>query len=450
MSRTKFMSLSTDEVSAINNETLETLTINGLSIPRQDMSFALGARLLGLKLVKEEITYEENEEGEVIKDEKGKPVVLSRKMPVFDWAVTVKVKGLSDHFGTSIPEGKQYFRNTASDNNRPLTESNYTHLIPRWLRWALNGETMIVDSNGKNQSCQHRATAYCKGVLGGQIPVDHCPPVLIVEGVSPMVAMTIDTGKGNTGKDVFGSDPELCRLESLKSKFDYANEDDSDYTNVGYADPVLERKKIAGEVESSAKMLVLRLSGQNVNGSIKGGANFATEVAYTLATNIMPELDQLVAMTHAYVADLKAAKPASVSEIATALALSQLANHEPIDILPGKDTTGTPIDEVTPITFELDKAKSFLVDLVQGATSGEGVLGDWAANRVSVGRKKDSKVVKFAQLCKAIALHAEGDEVSADINLAKQTSADGEAKNFYHFGGADRGPKPKKAKKDSE
>jgi hypothetical protein len=444
------MSLSTEEVNAINEATLETLRVNGAEVPTMRMDFKLGARMLGLKLVKEDIIYEENEEGEVIKDEKNKPVVLSRKMPVFDWAVTVKVKGLVDHYGTPIPEGKQYFRNTASDNNRPLTESNYTHLIPRWLKWAINGETMIIDTNEKNQSCQHRATSYCKGVLSGVIPVDHNPPVLLVTGVSPAVAMTIDTGKSNSGKDVFGSDPELCRLETLKSKFDYANDDDTDYVVVGYADPVLERKKIAGELESASKMLVLRLSGQNVNGSIKGGANFATEVAYTLASNIMPELDQLVAMTHAYVSDLKAAKPASVSEIATALALSQLGNHEPIDILPGKDTTGTPIDEVTPITFELDKAKAFLVDMVQGATSGEGVLGEWCANRVSVGRKKDSKVVKFAQLCKAVALHSEGEEVSADINLAKNTSSDGEAKNFYHFGGADRGPKPKKAKKDSE
>lgn len=84
---------------------------------------------------------------------------------------------------------------TKNPNNRQVKEANVAFLVKeiREGRWELNGEPIIIDSNGHIVDGQHRLWACVESEM--------TISTLIVYGVSPNVINTIDTGTKRIAKD---------------------------------------------------------------------------------------------------------------------------------------------------------------------------------------------------------------------------------------------------------
>lgn len=83
-----------------------------------------------------------------------------------------------------------------NSDNRPLSRSTvakYTQAIKRG-EWELNGEPIIIFSNGNIASGQHR----CHAVINANLPIE----TLIVRNVDHNTFSSIDTGKSRNGSDV--------------------------------------------------------------------------------------------------------------------------------------------------------------------------------------------------------------------------------------------------------
>ena len=96
---------------------------------------------------------------------------------------------------TLTPEMAKELLSKNSDN-RPLSQSTvskYTQAIKRG-EWMLNGEPIIIFSNGNIASGQHR----CHAVIAAGLPIQ----TLIVRNVDHQTFSSIDTGKSRNGADV--------------------------------------------------------------------------------------------------------------------------------------------------------------------------------------------------------------------------------------------------------
>jgi len=102
-----------------------------------------------------------------------------------------------------------------NDNNRPVRRSLVTKYKTEILRgkWLLNGETAVIDSQGQIVSAQHRLlalvaaeearkknVAYYREKYGwkGSVTI----PLIVVTGVDPKTADTVDIGQTRSGGDV--------------------------------------------------------------------------------------------------------------------------------------------------------------------------------------------------------------------------------------------------------
>ena len=84
---------------------------------------------------------------------------------------------------------------TKNPNNRQVKNANVLFLVKEIKegRWELNGEPIIIDSNGQIVDGQHR--------LWACVDSNTTISTLIVYGVSPSVINTIDTGTKRIAKD---------------------------------------------------------------------------------------------------------------------------------------------------------------------------------------------------------------------------------------------------------
>lgn len=84
--------------------------------------------------------------------------------------------------------------------NRPISASNLSRLTNeiRSGMWRLNGETIIIDSDGGIHDGQHRLLA----VVASGITIQSW----VIEGVDPDSFSTVDSGKSRSGADVLAVD----------------------------------------------------------------------------------------------------------------------------------------------------------------------------------------------------------------------------------------------------
>lgn len=397
--------------------------------------------VIGAKLVKPEPKLDDN--SEPICDEDGKPVLVAPTEYAIGFKVTVE--GFQDCEGNPIPKGMQRFVATKQPTNRPLTVSNVDDLESNRLpTWAYNGETMILDQNGMGASVQHRGWAIIKAELTGSRTSDDIPIISdITGGVHPILSMTIDTGKANTGRDIFGSDPEIVPEDVLLTKESYSGITDEP---VYRSNRIGLRKTVCGELQSAAKMMVNRLAGRQI-GASTGSANVTTELAHNFTRNNVGDLDDLTAMSDAYLSDFKRdAKPTTTPILTAVLGLWYLSDEERIGVDPKRG--GRPLDEVGQIHFDLDRVVPFLNDLA-GYTVPGSPLNEWG---VAMAKFKGSKNEKFGILVNVVKAYMRGDEVTKDYCTKTLEHGFGEqnGKTFSHFGGADCGPIEVSRKKKSD
>jgi hypothetical protein len=439
--RTTFYDLSPEEVAELNEWTLERIEMGVVSLDWKE-----AVKRLGLEFVEKQHTYQEDEEGNPLLDENDKPVIKETFLPDHDFTMAVKVEGLEDYNGKPIPKSSSVaFKVNSQVTNRPRNDTNWQAVVKRMVKWALNGEPLIKDANGDGISEQHRCVAKVYRVLQGMDEPDTVTYSCYVNGIHPNLAVTVDTGKSNSGKDIFGSDPELVPPHTLKLPGCYTGElHETKFVN----DRVKERTRACGVCESATKLVMLRMVGKNVNGSLGNGQE-ATENAHKLVSTVLPDMDDLSAIVHVFIANLPfREKPVTSSELTAALALWFLQEHSPINPIPTRTTLEdeTTLEDAEPIRFDIDSVTPLLSDISTSTTTGR--LVEWTNGRNNTARKKDSKQVKFAQVCRMIKAYFGGEDITTDL-LNQTAIGKQDASKFYHFGGADRGPIPKKSKKSS-
>jgi len=413
-----------------------------LKLPR--LTYEVAVKRLGMKLVTADITYDVDASGETILDDKGRPVELTRTLPVYDMAVSVKVEGYTDCYGTLIPKGKQYFIAELESANRQPTESNVIDLRNRLRQWILTGEALIKDSMGSGQNEQHRCWAMVFDRLTG---TNYAPPegipVVTIDGVSVGGAGAIDSGKKKSAADDLSANHEVLRFPLTRA--DYVSG-----TANGYgADQKIARAKILKELQGVAKRIVLRMVGGNVKAS-KFTGHDSGGYANQLCSSWVG-LDDVVNMVYAYIVSIplkdEAKRPfrcVRVWELATAYALFSLREN---DVLESVDGLG---DYAFP-TIDTDPLQEFLADLEEGTYNGKGPLADWVRIRLTPERQKDTDESSFAQVVLAMKAYFGGNlPVDPSFCQGGKDGATG-SKNqtgtkFTSFGGADRGPIAKKVK----
>lgn len=453
--RNSYRNFTPEQVATVNGQTWERMQINGVfvknlvdsttgkALPVVRLTFEKAAERLGLRLVQADIVYSLDAEGKVINDEKGNPVEESRTLPVHDIAIVVKEVGHTDHYGTAIPKGKQYFVADKQPANRPVNDGNVTDLGKRLNRWGLTGEPLIKDANGSGQNEQHRCWAVVKDTLtGAHLAPPEGIPVITIDGVAVEFAGAIDTGKQKTATDDLGSDPNI--LPNPLTLRDYKNN-----STEGYGPEAKQaRVKILRDMQGVCKRITLRMLGKNVKASLFSG--------YESGGNVMAiaeqwgGLDDIVNVAYAYVMNIplksgetkQKQRPVKVWEIATAYALWLLRDSTPLqseEALPDYDF---PVVDITPL-------QDFLTELEEGAMNYDGALADWCRDRVTPTAQKQSDESQFAQVLVAMREYFNGREVSPDFIKADRSGKLKEnGAKFTHMGGGDRGPIPKKVKSE--
>ena len=456
--RTKYLDLTPEQCEIINEFSAERI-IHVMA----RFTFAYAVYRVGLVVCpKQHAETFDEETGELLTDENGEPVgpII---IPDHDFGLTVVREGLTDCLGQSIPKGYCYFRVIHQSGNRPRNKTNYESLVLRIAKWMLNGEQLIKDCTGCGVTEQHRCIARAIASLVGVkypgskeaeiIDPNWGPLVLATDGVHPLAAITADTGKANTGKDQFASNPELLPVDMLQTKESLTGHTPEP---VYMTNRVEERTKALGKCESAMKRILLRGGRKNVNASFPGGANLATETALR-AMETFPDMDTVAAYCHILSCPRfekvgpsgkpTTVQPVSPNDLATAIALYSLRNEEPIDTLGTGD--GRPMDEVSPIRIDVEEFLPLLEDIVNSGGSEVTPVKEWLAARAS-GRYSQNPADKFAQLLRMVVAYFNPDEeVTTDL-LAKPAYAakQGKSSGFYTVGGFDRGPKAKKAKGD--
>jgi hypothetical protein len=444
--RTDFFDMTPDQHLAINEWTRENYTFLDI-----DLTFREAVNRLGLVVVEEVIEYETDDDGSPIEDEDGKPIVKDRHKGDYSFSFVVTEEGLTDYNGKPIPKSTGQgiaFKATKQATNRPPNETNWKSLVKRMLtRWMLNGECLIKDATGTGISEQHRCWARVFASLvspknGDPMPPDQGVPMFGIEGIHPLAAITVDTGKSNSGKDIFGSDPELvppALLQTPQSLNNATADGEVHYLK----DRLSERVKACGVTESAAKKIRLRLMGKNINASV-GDSHESTQQAYEMVKTILPDLDDLAAYCHVFAAPrIEKAVPLQPSDICAALSLYLLRGHERIDI--AGNGKGIPFDEVTPIRFDLDSIRPLLAEIAdaKGATANR--LTEWLDGRGSSVHRGKRAPEKFAQVCRMVDAYFGGEEIDSKLLNANEIGKNSGGK-YYHFGGADCGPPEKKKK----
>lgn len=423
----------------------------GKPVPQVFLDYDFAVERLGLKLVEADKVYSLDAEGKPIIDpQTNKEVVEKVTLPVHDWSVNVTVTGFTDSYGTPIPKGKQYFINEHEAPNRQPTPSNYEDLASRLDHWVFNLEALIKDENGGGQNEQHRCMAVVFDQLTGRnkLPAGGIP-TLTLDGVSLGAAGSIDTGKKKDAKDDLSSNHEI-----LAPQLPYTYQDYVSGNREGYgAEQKQARAKILREMQGVCKRIALRMAGTNIKGSKFGGYDSNGNVQ--VMADRWAGLDELVNMAFAYVNNIpqksgdtkKQQRPVKVWEVAVAYALWSLRESEPLQFTKVEDVAGALAAYEFP-EIDLEPFQAFLSDLNAGAQMNTGPLHEWCRDRVTDARLKDTDESSFAQVCRALKAHLQGEEVSPDINKAAVTGRDKEKGNaYFFFGGGDRGPivKPKKA-----
>lgn len=406
---------------------------------------------LGLKLVEADKVYSLDAEGKPIIDpQTNKEVVEKVTLPVHDWSVSVTVTGFVDVYGTPIPKGKAYFVFENQPGNRQLTPSNVEDLANRLDHWVFNLEALIKDEEGGGQNEQHRCAAVVFDKLTGKNKApDTGIPTLTLDGVSLGAAGSIDTGKKKDAKDDLSSNHEILAPVLPLTYQDYVSGSREGYG----AEMKQARAKILREMQGVCKRIALRMAGTNIKGSKFGGYDSNGNVQ--VMADRWTGLDELVNMAYAYVNNIpqksgdtkKQQRPVKVWEVAVAYALWSLRESEPLQFTKVEDVEGALAAYEFP-EIDLEPFQAFLSDLNAGAQMNTGPLHEWCRDRVTDARLKDTDESSFAQVCRALKAHLQGEEVTTDINKAAVTGRDKEKGNqYFFFGGGDRGPivKPKKA-----
>lgn len=448
--RTAFYDLTAEQIDDRNEYTLE-----NLEITVQQLTFDVAVEALGLQLVTETTVYQiDPDTGEELLDPDGKKVRDEGAciMPDHDVSFTVKHGGHRDCDGTPIPvvKGRKVaFLVTRQATNRPRNETNYTGLVKRMAeKWTLNGETCIKDCTGTGISEQHRCLArviltLCDTPRIESKPADWGPPIIQISGIHPDAAITADTGKSNSGKDIFASDPELVPSSLLQTAPSLAGTTDGIVLFV--PDRVKTRVQVCGKCESATKMVALRMAGKNVNSSL-GNSNEATELAHRLVSSILPDMDDLAVYSHTFacpkidVGTSYRPQPVSPGDVCAAIALYAMRSHNQVDIIPRDGIDGgTPIDETNAIRFDLPALLPFFTDLADCNGVKPNRLTEWVKARASATQRKESKTVKFAQLCRVIAAYFDAEEITPVLLNRVEIGGAQSAASYYHFGGADCG-----------
>lgn len=412
----------------------------GEPIPMFRLDYTKAVKRLGLQLVVADVTYSLDAEDNPILNEQGQPIIESSVKPAHDFSVNVKVEGKVDAFGTLIPKGKQYFINTLEPANRPFNESNAVDIARRLGQYVLTGEALIKDELGGGQNEQHRMGALVIDTLTG---ANLAPPdgivIMTIDGVSVGAAGAIDTGKQKSATDDLGSDHTI--LPNPLTWQDY-----KDGTKTGYGPQSKQaRVKILRELQGVCKRLALRMGGTNIKGSKYSGYQSSGNVAI-MATH-WGGLDELVNMAYAYIQSIplksgdtkKPLRPVKIWEVATAYALYLLKDSEP---LPSIDS----LVEYEFLYVDLDPLQEFLTDLEGGVQLNSGPLAAWCRDRAG---RRDKDEASFAQVLRAMCAYFNGDEVTTDINRAQYNSKE-TGTSYFHLGGGDKGPAPKKQKAIAE
>lgn len=448
--RTDFFEMSPDQHHAINEWTRENYRFVDLML-----DFDEAVNRLGLLIVPENIEHEKDEDGNTIKDENGKPIIANRSKGDYQFSFMVTEEGLTDCEGTPIPKSTGQgicFRAKNQATNRPPNETNWKSLVKRMLqRWMLNGEVLIKDSTGCGISEQHRYWARIFASLvapkgGDPMPPDQAIPMFAIEGIHPLAAITVDTGKSNSGKDIFGSDPELVPTTLLQTPQSLNNATTDGQVHF-LPDRMGERVKACGVTESAAKKIRLRLMGKNVNASV-GDSHESTQQSYELVKTILPDLDDLAAYCHVFSAPrIDKVVPLQPSDICASLALKLLSNHPRIDIV--GNGRGVPMDELEPIRFDIEAVRPLLIDIVDCKGTESNRLTAWMDGRVTTVHRGKKAPEKFAQVCRMVDAYFEGEAITSDLLTLKEIGTNKGGK-YYHFGGADCGPDTKKKKDNDE
>jgi len=460
-SRVKYYDLSPEQCEILNEWTMENY-VQGVA----KFTFNYAKDRVGLVVCsKEGAPVLDPDTGEPKTDEDGNPVTTTI-IPDHDFGCTVKAEGLTDTNGTTIPSGYQYFKVINQSGNRPRTESNFKGLMNRLLKWMLNGEQLIKDATGQGITEQHRCIARCLLSLMGVkspgskeaeiISPDWGPLVFFTDGIHQVAAITADTGKSNSGKDIFPSDPQLLPVDYLQTPESITGHTPEP---VYLTDRVGERTKALGKCESAVKMVVARMGGKNVNANI-GNANESTELAHYAISNYLPDMDILAGYCHVLACPrfekstvagkTTKVQPVSPNDMAAALALYSMRDVEPVDVF-GTGRRGTrPLDDVDPIRIDSQQFLPLLEDIFNSSGTEASPVKDWLQARAS-GRYSTAKADKFAQLLRmVVAYFSPEEEVTADLLVKKNwTPNNGTSKGFYTVGGADLGAVPKKTKKDT-
>lgn len=435
--RTDNYDLTTEEIAQINTETWSRLRVNGQKVEPVYLTKDLALELLGAVEVEPVKVYEMNPEkpDEILRDEKGKEVLKSVSLAPYDFALG---KGAD----------KKYYKATKQDTNRPVNEANVKALRRQIMRWMLNGEPMIQDSNGKGISLQHRCWALLAEIAetGNE---ELAIPIILIEGIDPRAAITVDTGKANTGGDILGSDPAICPVDELYSVGHYTGNNPG--ANYG-SEQTQVRKKVVNLVDSASKLVASRLGGKNINTSLPGGSNAATELGYKIATKVFPDIDKVAEIVYAFDVGIDQ-KGKTFSKVmprhllTCALTLAQFADSDTtVNALSHPNHDGLALGDVDPYKIDTEQVVEFCRDLVTASSSGEGPLSSVytaMAERESNGKTKIPPVWKMAFIVRAVKAYMAGEETTRDmVNLKGEQNA----AKFDIFGGLDRGPLPKKTK----
>lgn len=453
--RTTFYDTTPEQIFWLNEWSLEN-SITGWA----RFTFDYAVQRVGLLLVNRDFHPTlDPDTGEPMTDEEGKPVG-EYTIPEHDLTINVEREGTKDCEGNVIPKGKCYFRVINQSTNRPRNESNYNGLVDRFDKYCLNGETLIKDANGVGISEQHRCIAKIKRCLQQTGPtsrkrpmdeVDEGPIVQFVDGIHPIAAITADTGKTNTGKDIFASDPELLPTNLLQTKQSLTGHTD---TPEYLTDRTQERVKALGKCEGATKMVIARMGGKNVNANI-GTGNVATELAHRVVSTILPDMDDLAA----YCWVLQCPKmqqsgkkvkvqPVTPNDMIAAIALHAMRDCEPVDVL--GNGNGIPLDEANPIRIPITDYLPLLAALTDCDKLESTPLTEWVNARLSKLSSVSSKTDRFAMVVRMVqAWFDDEEEVTAELTN-KPAYTVPKSKGFLTFGGADRGPISKKAKANDD
>ena len=161
------------------------------------------------------------------------------------------------------------------------------------------------------------------------------------------------------------------------------------------------------------------MQGKNVNANL-GVGQMATELAHTLVSEVMPDIDDIATACHTIVLSLPSYdgkyKVCTATELATAICLYEMKEHDyhidsRLEPKSSKVDYGKPLADCEQIRFSLDKYIPFLAEL--GTMSGQ--LSEWSQRKCSREKREARKEIKFAWLLLALDKFMKGETVDKSL-----------------------------------